>query len=342
MSHPLPLARAILSAAWERGASGSGSSDGALKGAGVPPERRTEGCSRGWWSRALRWAAAERPKEPPRAGGDGETGGWKAVKRRGGPAHLGRNWRWLRSTRASCEPGGAAPLRAPRGGGRGPGRPLTPCSLARSITHTRRPGLRREGTRGEGGINRERAKGQTPHPRPRARTGGNRNVTQGEPGGSKVQGRACSLDAEEAPSPGAAGAAGRPVRQRRPAAPETRWHVPGCPRQGSARQGRLRGAHSAPGSPSPQVLVRTAPPGAQNGFPPGAQAAVSLSGPPPPPPRAAPAHGQRPVWEPRGAAAGGSGAPFCPTPGAPLRRGRGGARGAYLSAAKCPGGFLPV
>ena len=58
---------------------------------------------------------------------------------------------------------------------------LTPCSLALSITHTRAPPAAtrpsQEETRGEGDINRERAKGQTPHPRPRAHTGRNRNIT---------------------------------------------------------------------------------------------------------------------------------------------------------------------
>lgn len=96
-----------------------------------------------------------------------------------------------------------------------------------------------EETRGEGGINRERAKGQTRHPRPRAHTGGNRNVTHLR--ARRFQGplRACSLDAGEAPSP----SDGQPLR--RPG---------GTSRAALARGPRPKahpGAHPAPGSPSP-------------------------------------------------------------------------------------------
>lgn len=162
---------------------------------------------------------------------------------------------------------------------------------SRSITHTRRPGLRREGTRGEGGINWERAKGQTPHPRPRARTGGNRNVTQGEPSGSKVHGRACSLDAEEAPSP-RSGRRGREARSPAIAGrsgDQVARPSPGVCAPGRARRGSLSAWISIPpGScqDSPSRSAERAP--AQST---GCRLFVRT-------PRAAPAQGQRPEGEP--------------------------------------------
>lgn len=114
---PAALAGAIRAAAWEGEAGSSCSSDGALKGTGVPPKRQMERFPGGWWSLTLRWAGAERPPErpkEPRAGGDGETGGrQEGSDTPRSRADLSRNWRWLRNTRASCEPGGAAPPRAP-------------------------------------------------------------------------------------------------------------------------------------------------------------------------------------------------------------------------------------
>lgn len=179
----------------------------------------------------------------------------------------------------TCEPRAwrGRPLRAPRGGGRGPGRPLTPCSLARSITHTRalgprRPYLRREETRGEGGINPERAKGQTRHPRPRAHTGGNRNVTQGEPGGSKVHRVRAAWTRGKPPAPETASRSGDPVA--RPGLPSPGVRAPGH------TQGLTQRLALHPPPPPPPVLAGQSPPGAQDWLPPRAQAAVSLSGPP--------------------------------------------------------------
>lgn len=178
MSHPLP--------SWERlwqqpekeaPQMGLSKGQGGHQSGGWKDAREATGAS----------SSGGQGQSAPRGRGQAVTGrqvaGSTALTRRRSRADLSRNWRWLWSTRASCEPGGAAPLRAPRprGRGRGPGRPLTPCSLALSITHTRAPPAAtrpsQEETRGEGDINRERAKGQTPHPRPRAHTGRNRNIT---------------------------------------------------------------------------------------------------------------------------------------------------------------------
>lgn len=82
--------RAIRAAAWERGAGSSCSSDGVLKGTGVPSKRQTEGCPGGRCCRPLSWPGAEHPKEPLRTGCDGETGGGKAPERGGaGPIGAG-------------------------------------------------------------------------------------------------------------------------------------------------------------------------------------------------------------------------------------------------------------
>lgn len=97
----------------------------------------------------------------------------------------------------TCEPQawGGRPLRASRGGGRGPGLRLTPCSLAQSITHARaRPvaagaSARRRPERRAASIGKEQ---RDERPRPAlggggARTGGSRNITR-DPSRSKVHG----------------------------------------------------------------------------------------------------------------------------------------------------------
>lgn len=189
-------------------------------------------------------------------------------------------------------------------------------------------------------IGREQ-RGKNPTPA-RART--HRRKPKRNPGRARrFQGprRACSLEAGEAPSPRAAGAAGEAR------SPATASHSgdqvarPGLPSPGVRAPGQTqRGSPSAWISlpTPPPVLARTAPsrgaglaPAQRTGCCPFVQT-----------PWAAPARGQRRGGEPRPAAAGGSREPLCPTPGEPPRRDRGGARGAYLSAAKCPGGFLPV
>lgn len=78
------------------------------------------------------------------------------------------------------------PRCAPPGGlGRGPGRPLTPCSLAPSITHTRLPPRRSPGESTCGGRHpsRKTAEGHAPPPptppRAHARTHGQK--TKGDP-----------------------------------------------------------------------------------------------------------------------------------------------------------------
>lgn len=247
------------------------------------------------------------------------------------------------------------PLSAPRGGGRGPGRPLTPRSLARSITHTRAqrllPASTRRRERRVASVGKEQ---RDKHPPPRAgthrrtpkhnlerprqfqgpRRARSRNTWKASPG-----------PAPKWPAPrGEAGPAkAEPLArsQTKPASLEARRHFPGSLRPESALQGRLRRACPEPGSPSPQFSARTSPgQRRRTGTRPEAQAAVSLSNP----------HGLRPRMD--GAQ---SGAPNhrCRRLRALLRVsplhagsapavGRGLACGAYLSVVKCPGGFLPV
>lgn len=324
------------------------------------PKRQREGCPGGHWSLILRWAGAERPKGP-RAGGDAETGG----RQHGSDtpaerADLSSNWRRLRSTRASCEPGGAAPLRAPRprGRGRGPGRPLTPCSLALSITHTRAPPAAtrpsQEETRGEGDINRERAKGQTPHPRPPACTHWQKPKHNLErPRRFQGPRRAQSLDRGKAPSRGAASPRGAGqalprqshghVWERKARQSEDQLACPRAPGRGPALHGTQRCSPSVGISGSPARSQSGQPrPGAQDGHPPGPQAVVPLSRPP------GLARADSATGRGRGRGVPGPAAPGRPSvpPGsAPValrRRRRGGVRGAYLSAPKCPSVFLPV
>lgn len=203
---------------------------------------------------------------------------------------------------------GRPPAR-PRGRGRGPGRPLTPCSLARSITHTRaRPAAARPPPGGDARGGRHQSgkqRGKTPNPRPRAHTGGNRNITQRDPGGYKVHGvrRACIHRESPQPQSGQSRGAGQAlprqshghVRERKPASSETRLHVPGSLRQGSGLHGTQCGSPSAWISVPPARSQSGQPrPGAQNGHPPRAQAAVPLSGPPGLRPRADSGPGGRP------------------------------------------------
>lgn len=101
-----------MAAAWGGGGDTSSSSDGGSERGGgatkaadgrmpeklVEPTLRTAGAKR----------PPERPKEPPRTGGDPETGGGKALKRHGaGLIDLSRNWWW--AAEHTCE------LRAWRG-----------------------------------------------------------------------------------------------------------------------------------------------------------------------------------------------------------------------------------
>lgn len=242
------------------------------------------------------------------------------------------------------------------GSGGGPGRLLIPRSLARSITHTRarlRQHSSSQETRGEGGIGRERAQGQTPHPphRPLARAH-RRKPKHNLERPRRFQGpqRAQSLNTGKAPS------------QERPP-----------PREASPCQGRGTSKFSReasqsgdqvahPGLPSPQVCAaeRTQM-GSSSAW---VSVLPSMSQPGQPRTGAQKMHPSRgtccslfvhppcavPAWtEPQ------RGAPICSCQGhrAPLHTsplhtysaptaGRGRVSGAYLSVAKCPGGFLPV
>lgn len=318
-------------------------------------------CPGAWQRHTFRWAGAKRPTEPPRGGPDRETGGGKALEPRGA-GRLGAG--------TGGGGGGAAHVRAASLGGPPPARlarwwpwarPPADTVLPRSEHHARtrsargRRGLRQEATREEGGINRERAKGRTPPPRPRWGWGAHGRKPKHHPRPQQVQGPrgARSLGTEKAPCPERAGAAGGQGLPR-----HSRWHV----RQGSPPVWRPGGTSRAPLAPGPRsrALRRArSPPGlpcpwgpgqggqrpprrAQNRQPcRGARCCLFVWT----DPRAAPARGQSPSAEPGCAAASGCGRPSAPprsAQGVPPRRGRGRVRGAYLSVAKCPGGFLPV
>lgn len=255
-------------------------------------------CPGAWQRHTFRWAGAKRPTEPPRGGPDRETGGGKALEPRGA-GRLGAG------TGGGC--GGAAHVRAANLGGPPPARlarwwpwarppadTVLPCSEhhARTRSARGRRGLRQEATREEGGINRERAKGRTPPPRPRWGWGAHGRKPKHHPRPQQVQGPrgARSLGTEKAPCPERAGAAGGQGLPR-----HSRWHV----RQGSPPVWRPGGTSRAPLAPGPRsrALRRArSPPGlpcpwgpGQGGQPPPregrrtgnraeAHAAVSLSG----------------------------------------------------------------
>ena len=185
-------------------------------------------------------------------------------------------------------------MRTPTGGrGRGPGRPLTPCSLARSITHTcarpaaarPRPGGDTRGGRHQSG---ESKGANTPPPpacthrrkkpkQPRETPAVPRSMACAEPGHRESP----QLQPVRRGRPGTA-KADPPARSRtkaswsgdqeaRPGLPSPGVRAPGQSRMGSPSVWISGPARSQSGQPRP---------GAQNGHPPRAQAAVSLSGSP--------------------------------------------------------------
>lgn len=148
---------------------------------------------------------------------------------------------------------------------------------ARTRSATGRRGLRQEATREEGGINRERAKGRTPPPRPRWGWGAHGRKPKHHPRPQQVQGPrgARSLGTEKAPCPERAGAAGGQGLPR-----HSRWHV----RQGSPPVWRPGGTSRAPLAPGPRsrALRRArSPPGLPCPWGPG------QGGQPPPPEKGA-------------------------------------------------------
>jgi hypothetical protein len=225
------------------------------------------------------------------------------------------------------------PRRAPPGArGRGPSRPLTRCSLAASNTHTRSPPVVAGGggTRGRMVWVRKDGAGHSPHPSPRTHTGENPSATQTDPGSSKGhrvrKGR--TQGKPPVPERGRNGG-GQARRVESQSGPDGTSRGP--PYQGSASCVRVLEGALALHLPAPsEVLSRTVP-----------------------------LRGARQVPAPRTScylfvptlwAAPRAGDPLQAVLGrasqlhadcAP-RRGRGGARGSYLSATKCPGGFLPV
>lgn len=227
MSHPLPLV-------------GTSSSDPAVKGTGVPPKRQRLRCPCGTTP-----SSGQGPSTPRSLVVRAVTGGRKALKLRGarpseqelaeGAEHTCELQAWRK------RPLGA-PYPAPRSGC-GPGRPLTPCSLARSITHTRawpwQPASSRKRSKGRAASIGKQRRDKHPPPPLRAHTRRKPKHNLARPRQFKGPRRARSPNTGKAPTPPRSGqrcegpGPGKAELlagfRAKPASLKTRWHFPGSP-----------------------------------------------------------------------------------------------------------------